>query len=167
MTDVSAIEKRLRALEDRLAIYQTVCGYGYAMDGCNADAVGSFYAEDGVYAVQDVGAFEGRDAVAAITRRPTHLGLVASGCAHISTLPYVVIDGDRAVATCHTMVPSHNENGFFIARLSASRIELERQADGSWLIKHRQNFMLDGAPEGPAMLARLKEGPAAGSGARS
>jgi len=152
-----SFEERLQALEDRQAIYQAICGYGYAVDGCNAVAVGSFYTEGGVYAVGDVGAFEGRDAVMAITERPTHRGLVAAGCAHMSTLPYVVIDGDRAVATCHTMVNMHGENGFFIGRLSASRIELAREVDGGWRIVHRQNYMLDGDPAGPALLARLND----------
>ena len=41
----------------------------------------------------------------------------------------VVIEGDRAVATCHTMVNMHGEDGFFIGRLSASRIDLARQDD--------------------------------------
>lgn len=155
------IEQRLQEMEDREAIRQAVAGYGYAMDGCNAPAVGAFYAEDGVYAVADVGAFEGRAAIEAITRRPTHLELVHGGCAHIATSPYIVIDGDRAVATCHTMVARHGDQGFFIGRLSASRIQLARQADGGWQIVHRQNYMLDGSPQGPAMLARLNEGPAA------
>ena len=154
MTD---LEQRLRAVEDRLAIYQTICGYGYAMDGCNAPVVGSLYTESGVYAVGDVGAFEGRDAVAAITERPTHRALVAAGCAHMATLPYVVIEGDRAIATCHTMVPMHGEDGFFIGRLSASRIELLREADGQWRINHRQNLMLDGNPAAPAMLGSLND----------
>jgi hypothetical protein len=93
----------------------------------------------------------------AITERPTHRALVATGCAHMSTLPFVVIDGDRAVATCHTMVPMHGENGFYIGRLSASRIELVREADGHWRISHRQNHMLNGDAAGPAMLARLND----------
>jgi len=152
-----SVEERLRALEDRQAIYQAVCGYGYAVDGCNAEAVGSFYTEDGVYAVGDVGAFEGRDAVMAIADRPTHRALVAAGCAHMSTLPYVVIDGDRAIATCHTMVPMHGESGFTIGRLSASRIELAREADGQWRIVLRQNYMLNGDSAGPAMLARIND----------
>lgn len=155
------IEQRLQEMEDREAIRQAVAGYGYAMDGCNAPAVGAFYAEDGVYAVADVGAFEGRAAIEAITRRPTHLELVQGGCAHIATSPYIVIDGDRAVASCHTMVARHGDDGFFIGRLSASRIQLARQADGGWRIVHRQNYMLDGSPQGPAMLARLNESPAA------
>jgi hypothetical protein len=162
MYENDSVEARLRAIEDRLAIYQVICGYGYAVDGLNAEAVGSCYVEDGVYAVGDIGAFEGRDRIAAITREPGHLKLVGSGCAHISSLPHVVIDGDRATATCHTMLAQHGENGFFIGRLSASRLDLVREARGIWRIVHRQNYMLNGDPAGPALLGRLKEGPSAG-----
>jgi len=156
-----SIEERLLAVEDRQAIYQVICGYGYAVDGLNAEAVGSCYVDDGVYAVGDIGKMEGRERIEAITRDPGHLGYVGAGCAHISTLPYVVIDGDRAVATCHTMVNMHGENGFFIGRLSASRIDLARQPDGSWKITYRQNYMLNGDPAGSQLLGRLKEGPVA------
>jgi hypothetical protein len=124
------MEARLRAVEDRLAIMQLVCGYGYAVDGCNAEAVGAAYAEDGVYAVGDVGA---------------------------------LLDGDRASTTCHTMVIMHTEKGFFVGRLSASRLELSRKPDGGWQINHRQNYLLDGAAAGPGLLARLREGPQAPS----
>ena len=58
------------------------------------------------------------------------------------------------------MVARHGEDGFFVGRLSASRIQLARQSDDGWQIAHRQNYMLDGSPQGPAMLARLNEGPA-------
>ena len=154
-----SIEERLQELEDREAIRQAICGYGYAVDGCNAEAVGAFYVEDGIYAVGDIGAYAGRADIAAITRSDTHLSLVNAGCAHVSTPPYIVIDGDRAVATCHTMVPLRRDGEYFILRLSASRIELARQADFGWKITHRQNYMQDGGPDGPALLARLNEGP--------
>jgi hypothetical protein len=161
MTDLSAVERRLRALEDQIAIYQIVCGYGYAVDGLNAEAVGSLYAPDGVYAVGDVGAMTGREAIAAITGWPQHRELVGGGCAHVSTLPHVVIDGDRASATCYTMVVRNGEQGFHVHRLSASRLELSRKPEGGWQIDHRQNYLLDGDPKGPELLARLKEGPRA------
>jgi ketosteroid isomerase-like protein len=159
--DLAAIARRLQALEDQIAIYQIVCGYGYAVDGCNADAVGSFYAEDGVYAVADMEPFVGRARVAQITRDDGHRSYVNGGCAHMSTLPHVVIDGDKAVATCHTSVMRHGEDGFYIFRLSASRIQLSRKPEGGWQIDHRQNYLLNGDKEGPALLARLKEGPKA------
>tara|TARA_R110001592_G_scaffold260403_1_gene524911 strand:- start:4801 stop:5292 length:492 start_codon:yes stop_codon:yes gene_type:complete len=160
-TSTMSVEERLLALEDRQAIYQVVCGYGYAVDGLNGAAVGSFYVDDGVYAVGDIGNMEGRETIEAITRDPGHLGYVGAGCAHISTLPYVVVEGDRAIATCHTMVNMHGADGFFIGRLSASRIELARQECGMWKIVHRQNYMLDGNPAGSKLLARLNEGPPA------
>jgi SnoaL-like domain len=159
MSTGDTLEARLRALEDRLAIYQLICGYGYAVDGCNAEAVGSVYAKDGIYAVGDIGAFEGRAAIEAITRDPGHLGLVGRGCAHMSSLPYIMLDGDQATATCHTMVVMNGENGFFVGRLSASRLSLSRREDGAWQIDHRQNHMLNGDKSGPALLARLQEGP--------
>lgn len=155
------IEQRLLELEDLDAIRQVVCGYGYAVDGLNAQAVGECYVEDGVYAVSDIGKIEGRETIEAITRDPTHLEYVGAGCAHMSTTPYIVLSGDRAVATCHTMVNMHGKNGFFIGRLSASRIDLARQADGSWKITYRQNYLLNGDPAGSQLLARLKEAPAA------
>ena len=159
-THSATIEDRLCAVEDRIAIAQVICGYGYAVDGLNADAVGSTFVEDGVYAVGDVGKMEGRAAIEALTRDPGHLGYVGAGCAHMSTAPYIVLDGDRAAATCHTMVGMHGENGFFIGRMSASRIELARQPSGEWQIVHRQNYMLNGDPAGSKLLGRLKEGPA-------
>jgi len=67
---MASVEERLQRLEDQIAIYQTVCGYGYSVDGLNQDALGEIYAEDGVYAVADTGGFNGRAAVQAITKQP-------------------------------------------------------------------------------------------------
>lgn len=155
----ATVEDRLRAIEDQLAIYQIISGYGYSADGCNSEAMGALYAEDGVYAVADMPPFEGRAAIQSITTLPYHLQLVTGGCGHLSTLPHVVIDGDRASATCHTMVVQKSGDGYVVGRLSASRIELSRKPEGGWQIDHRQNYLLDGDPAGPALLGRFREGP--------
>ena len=154
-----SVKQRLQALEDQLAIYQVVCGYGYAVDGLNYEAVERLYAENGIYAVADRESFRGAAAVAGITKIRGHRDLVAGGCAHVSTLPYVVINGDRATATCHTLLVRSAGDGFHVARLSASRLELSRKPDGGWQIDHRQNHLLQGDPAGPAMLGRLEEAP--------
>ena len=104
MEESRTIEQRLLAVEDHIAICQLVGAYGYAIDGRNKDVLGRIYAEDGVYAVGDTGTFAGREAIQAIADMPGHIALVEAGCAHISTNPQIVIDGDRASATCHTMV---------------------------------------------------------------
>ena len=158
-TTQTTLEARLQKLEDQLAIYQVINGYGYAVDGLNAAAVGECYVEDGIYAVGDIGEMKGRETIEAITRNPGHLDYVGAGCAHMSTVPHVLIEGDQAIATCHTMVALHGDQGFFIGRLSASRLQLARQAEGGWKIVHRQNYMLNGDPAASQLLGRLKEGP--------
>jgi hypothetical protein len=85
--------------------------------------------------------------------------MVATGMGHIGTLPYVVIDGDRAVATAHAMVVLNGADGFRVARLSAARYELERNTDGDWQITLRSLHLLDGNSTAPAMLGRLTEAP--------
>ena len=152
-----SVEQRLRALEDRFEIYQVVCGYAPAVDGLNGEAVAAVFAPDGVYAVGDIGRKQGK-AIAATTTIPAHVAMVGQGCGHITTMPYIVIDGDRAVATCHTMLVVNSDQGFAVARLSASRSELSRKPGGGWQTDLRQNWLLDGNPAGPALLARLSEG---------
>src|SRR5690349_16472873 len=98
----------------------------------NGDAVGACFAADAVYAVGDHGAFNGRDEIAAITTDPRYAAMIRGGCGHTSTVPYVVLQGDRAAATCHTAVVQHNEQGFYIARTSAARMELSRTPGGAW-----------------------------------
>jgi ketosteroid isomerase-like protein len=149
------IEERLQQLEDQDAIRQIVSAYSYSVDGCNAESVGALYVEDGVYAVGDMDPFVGRDRVAAITADKGHRALVAGGCAHVSLPPFIAIEGDLAVATCHTMVARNGDDGFWIWRLSASRLELVREADGEWRIEKRSNWLLDGNPAAPEMLADL------------
>ena len=156
--DKGSIEQRLQALEDRQAIYQLVCGYGYAVDGLNAEVVGSLYGEDGVYGIENKD-YQGRAAIEDITRDEGHVERVGKGCAHISTLPHVVLDGDRASATCHTMLMQHGDGGYFAGRLSASRLELSRKPDGGWQIDRRQNYLLNGDPRAPELLANLLTGP--------
>ena len=156
----ATLEQRLLAIEDRLAIYQIVSGYSYAVDGCNASVVGSFYAQNGVYDIGDLGARQGRESVAGITREASHLRRVHEGAGHVSTLPYVVIEGDRAVATSHHVILAHRDGQFIVDRLSACRFELSRKPDDGWEIDRRTNRLMNGDGLGPALMARLTEGPA-------
>jgi hypothetical protein len=155
-------EARLRRIEDQLAIYQAVAAHPCAVDGRNLALLGELYAEDGVYAIGeagDAGRFEGRAAVQAMAGSPMIGEMIAAGMGHVGTLPYVAIDGDRAVATGHAMVVLHGEDGFRVARFSAARYELERDASGDWQITLRTLYLLDGNPAAPAMLHRLMEAP--------
>jgi uncharacterized protein (TIGR02246 family) len=156
------MEARLRRIEDQLAIYQVVAAHPCAVDGRNNELLGELYADDGVYAIGEAGEagrFEGRAAVQAMASSPMIGEMIAAGMGHIGTLPYVMIDGDRAVATGHATVVMSTADGFRVARLSAARYELERNADGDWRITLRRLHLLDGNPTAPALLGRLTEAP--------
>ncbi len=155
------VEARLRLIEDQLAIYQVVAAHPCAIDGRNGEMLGELYVENGAYAVGDTGRFEGRAGVQAMASSPGLGKLIDGGAGHIVTLPYVEIDGDKAVATGHGMLIVNGEGGFAVARLSAARYELERQVDGRWQVTLRTQHLIDGNPAGPAMLGRLKEVPEA------
>ncbi len=154
---MSDIEERLARLEDQFAICQVVSTYGYALDAQNAEVVGNLYAEDASFIIGDIARFEGREAIGNLTNHPMHLELVRHGVAHMSTMPHIAIDGDRAVATCHGMVAQHGDQGFFIGRLSASRIELKKSAEGRWEIVQRANYLLNGDPAAQAITRRAFE----------
>jgi ketosteroid isomerase-like protein len=151
------IEERLQRLEDHEAIRQVLAGYGYSVDGLNYDSVADFYTENGRYMVDDTLDFQGRERVASITKDAGHRALVAGGVAHVALPPYIVVEGDEAAATCHTMIPRKGEDGYYIWRLSASRLDLVREADGQWRIAKRQTWSQDGNTKGPGMLADLRK----------
>ena len=51
MTDdrIAALERRVQALDDQLAICQLIATYGPAVDSESAEAVGELWSADGVY----------------------------------------------------------------------------------------------------------------------
>lgn len=158
---IEALERRVRALEDREAIGQLITGYGYAVDGLNAAAVAQRFAPEGVYDT-GMGRHDGRDAIRAMVESEFERAFIGGGCAHVSTVPYVVIEGDRAVATIHHIIIRRGESGFHIERTSAGRLELSREQGGEWVIEHRFHRLLDGSPEAWGLLSRLDEGPRGG-----
>ncbi len=156
---MATTEERLQRLEDQIEIYQVLSAYGYAADSCSNEVLYDIYAPDGVYAVKDLADFVGKKGMDDLMALKPHLELIGGGAAHMSTLPYVKIEGDRAVATCHFMVPKHVEGGYVISRLSASRAELERKPGGGWHITRRTHEQLNGSETARALLGRAREVP--------
>lgn len=140
---LDALSARVRALEDRLAIYQIVATYGPAIDRADP-AAADLWVEDGVYDTYPR-VLDGRAEIAAMVDGELHQSLVARGCAHVQTMPQVVVDGDRAVATLHSLLllREPEQDGFRVWRAAANRWELRREGDG-WRITRRTNRLLDG-----------------------
>ena len=148
--DLSSLERRLRAVEDRLEILNLLGGSPFSSDVPSPAFWEAMYEEQ---AVMDRGAgldeIRGREKLVDIVRGAPHMAAVRGGMAHFAGLPHVRIDGDRAVATGYLqIIVPHREGpeiglgdyppsaGLVVWRLSANRWELERTPDG-WRITKR------------------------------
>jgi hypothetical protein len=149
------LEDRLRAVEDKLAIYHLIASHPPAADTGSDGYYRDAFASD---AVVDLGnkTANGNEAIAAVVRTPEHQAALAMGLCHFAGLPRVELDGDRAVAISYLQVLTPNReaapaelaghglsSGYRIHRLGANRWDLKRTADG-WKVVRRAYRMLDG-----------------------
>jgi hypothetical protein len=152
------LEQRIRAVEDRLEIYNLIAGHPPSADTGADYYAEAVYAENGVF---DRGAglsgAVGRKAIAAMLTSEGHRAAIAAGIAHFTGLPHIALDGDRAVGTSYLQivtprrtgeaieVPNHGASrGYHIHRVVAGRWELQRSPSG-WKIKRRTIRPVDGS----------------------
>ena len=146
---IEALEQRVRALEDELAVTRLVTQYGPAADTGNAAAAAALWVEDGVYDAEGPGRLEGRAAIEGMLLGAGHQSLVP-GCAHTNGPSVVRVDGDTAVAVGYSRVYTTDAGEHRLWRLAANRWELARTADG-WRAVTRVNRRL-GSEESLAVL---------------
>ena len=146
----AALEARLRVLEDHVSLYQLMMGYGPAVDAGESELAAARWTDDGSYDAQ-VGEWHGRDAIAGMVDGEMHHGIIGGGSAHVTAMPYVTIDGDRAVATAYAQLYRAESDGFRVWRVTATRWEFVRTGEG-WRVQRRVNRLLDGDPEARALL---------------
>jgi hypothetical protein len=154
---ITTLEDRLRAVEDKLAIYQLIASHPPAADtGTDSYYRGAFTSD----AVIDLGggkSANGNEAIAAIVRTPEHKAAIESGLCHFAGLPRVTIDGDRAIAISYLQIITPQKDaapievsghgasaGFRIHRIGANRWELMRTT-GGWKVTRRTLRPLDGS----------------------
>ena len=150
------IEDRLRAIEDRLEIYNLIASQPPSADtGADYDTRVT-YVDDGELDLGRGPAIGGNEAIAAITKTAAHQAAIAGGLAHFAGLPRIELDGDSATVTSYLQiltphptdapheVPNHGmSTGFRIHRVAANRWELERTDEG-WKIRRRTVRTIDG-----------------------
>ncbi len=158
MTASRSLEDRLRAVEDRLEIYNLIASHPPTADTAGRDHIAASWVEDGVFdRGEDLSSPRGRDVIADHVLSPAHQAAIAGGLAHFTSLPHVAIDGDSAIVTSYLQilvpqtqgnavdVPNHGSSkGFRVHRMTANRWELVRTAAG-WKIKRRMLRQLDGS----------------------
>ncbi|HEX5211978.1 MAG TPA: nuclear transport factor 2 family protein [Pseudolabrys sp.] len=157
------LEDRLRAVEDKLAIFHLIASHPPAADTGNDGYYRDAFATD---AVVDLGTktATGNEAIASVVKTPEHRGAIAVGLCHFAGLPRVELDGDTAVAISYLQVLTPNKvakpqelsghgasSGYRIHRLGANRWDLKR-TPGGWKVVRRAYRMLDGIDGAPAML---------------
>jgi len=156
--DPRTLEQRLRTVEDHLEIYNLIAGHPPSADTGADYYTEAVYAEDGIF---DRGAHlpgaSGNKTIAAMVKSPAHQEAIAAGIAHFTGLPYIELDGDKAVVTSYLQiltprksgesvdVPNHGSSrGYHIHRVVTSRWELVRTEAG-WRIKRRTIRLVDGS----------------------
>ena len=144
------LETRLRVLEDEREIARLIAAYGPLVDAGAAREVAALWTEDGVYDVDEV-YLDGIDAIAGMVGSPAHQSWIRGGCAHVVGPPRITVDGDDAVAVCHSLMVVHTDEGFVVRRATANHWQL-RRTDQGWRATVRTNRVLDGRAESPALL---------------
>jgi hypothetical protein len=157
------LEDRLRAVEDKLAIYHLIASHPPAADTGTESYYVNAFAEDGVI---DLGTktATGNDKVGAVVKTPEHQTAIAGGLCHFAGLPRVTLNGDTAVAISYLQVISPNReakpvelsghgisSGYRIHRLGVNRWDLKRTDDG-WKVTRRAYRMLDGSEDARTLL---------------
>ncbi len=150
-------EDRLRAIEDRLEIYNLIASHPPSADTAADYYTRAVYAEDGVFDRDPHPGGNGNEEIAAMVRSPAHHAAISGGLAHFCGLPFIELDGDRAVVTSYLQILMPDPNGvpvelsnhgtskgFRIHRVAANRWDLARTPKG-WRIKRRTLRPLDGS----------------------
>jgi hypothetical protein len=142
--DFSALAARVQRLEDELAILRLMATYGPAVDSGAGAVAGSLWHEDGSYDLE-AGIWNGPSGIAEMVAGDIHQGFVHNGCAHVISPPMNVVDGDTAVATCHSLLLLRRaaNDDYVVPSVRANRWEFARTPAG-WRVTHRKNRLLDG-----------------------
>jgi len=141
---IGALEARLRAVEDELALYRLMTSYGPAADSGDGVKASEIWTEDGVYDSDGAGELEGRGAIVEMLSQDGHQAMVP-GCAHMNTPAVIDLDGDRATAVGYSQVWRTDDGTHRVFRLAANRWEFVRTELG-WRVVRRTNRRLDTEP---------------------
>ncbi len=155
--NATTLEDRIRAIEDRLEIYNLIASHPPSADTGAQTYIQSIFLDDATLDLGGGKSANGKGPISDIVKRPAHQEAINAGLAHFAGLPHVTIDGDTAVATSYLQilaphptadeieVPAHGASrGYRIHRVGANRWELQRTPQG-WKIKRRTYRTLDGS----------------------
>jgi len=152
------LEQRVRAIEDRLDIYNLLAGHPPSADTGATRYAEAVYTEDAVFdRGPDLSGASGNKAIGADLQSAGHQAAIAGGLAHFTGLPHVTVKGDNATVVSYLQiltpkksgepvdVPNHGASrGYHIHRVVTNRWDLVRTPAG-WKIKRRTLRLVDGS----------------------
>jgi len=161
-----SLEDRVRAIEDKLAIFHLIASHPPAADTGTDRYYREAFVADGEMDLGGGKGARGNDMIGALVKTPEHEAAIAGGLCHFAGLPRVEIKGDSAVALSYLQiitpdrqaapreVSGHGSTtGFRIHRVGANRWELKRSKDG-WKVVRRTLRPLDGTDDARALLRK-------------
>ena len=161
-----SLEDRVRAIEDKLAIFHLIASHPPAADTGTDRYYREAFVDDGEMDLGGGKGARGNDTIGALVKTPEHEAAIAGGLCHFAGLPRVEIKGDSAVALSYLQiitpdrqaapreVSGHGSTtGFRIHRVGANRWELKRSKDG-WKVVRRTLRPLDGTDDARALLRK-------------
>ncbi|NKY86733.1 nuclear transport factor 2 family protein [Nocardia veterana] len=149
--DLTEVLRRLRRIEDELAIMRLIASYGPLVDAGAADATAELWCADGEYEVEGW-QMRGREEVRSMVNSTAHRTLIAGGSAHFQGPARIEISGDDALAIFESLLVHRESERYEVLRASVHRLELRRTADG-WRIARRAGRLLDGGPQARELLS--------------
>ena len=161
-----SLNDRLRAVEDRLAIFHLIASHPPAADTGTDRYYREAFVADGEMDLGGGKGARGNDTIGALVKTPEHQAAIAGGLCHFAGLPRVEIDGDSAVAISYLQIITPDRQGaprevsghgsttgFRIHRVGANRWDLRRGKDG-WKVVRRTLRPLDGTDDAQALLRK-------------
>ncbi|WP_159081682.1 nuclear transport factor 2 family protein [Nocardioides sediminis] len=138
------LTRRIRRLEDRVAINELLVRYSIACDVRDFEALGDCFSDDGSFEAV-AGKVEGREALVDYYRGRFKLYGPTVHIPEANTIDFDDEDDDRATGT----VIARSEimmDGAFLVSAHYYRDEYARCADGAWRLRTRDNEFIYGMP---------------------
>lgn len=155
---LAAVEARLQAAEDRLAILDLLNSYGPLVDSGSAREAAALWVDGGGYnfsgGMSGGTRLEAPAQLVAMYESEGHMGLVGNGVSHFTGTPRITLDGDRARAVGYSFVVLREGERWFLWRAAINEWRLVRTGQG-WRIEERLNRTLDGSPASHEVMRRV------------
>src|SRR5690606_35543956 len=114
---LAALEARCRAAEDHLEILNLLNSYGPLVDSGWADEAPKLWQDGGSYNYGLPGGGNGRlekDVLHTMYESEGHMGLVDTGCAHLTATPKITVHGDSASAVGYSFVVLREGDSWYL-----------------------------------------------------